>query len=896
MPGAGGRAITRAVARLADGAPALTRTIARLADRVLDCSSDQPMPGDDARGVTDARARLADGATLPSRHVRRCAIDVIQCGMARPCFARRARARYHARAMKSGLPVDVSSLLRTETIRVEYKKTWNHVCGGSALRTICAFANDLMNVNGGYVLLGVEQDESGRPILPVTGLPADQLEDIQKGVRNASRRIQPSYTPLIVVEQIDHAEIVVIWCPAGDGRPYDAPESLAEKKAARKHYVRTHNGTEEARGGLLRQLHEVSARVPFDDRACPDARLEDLSPALIQHHLRKSGSRLAGAPIDIPAIARRLHLSRGTNGHEVPRNVALLFFSEDPTRWFPGARIEVVQHPHGRAAGEIIEQTFEGPIPAQLEAALSHLQGFAPDKVRKRPGQAEAERIHAWPFEAVEEALVNAVHHRGYDRPDPIKVELLPDKMRITSYPGPVPGVQKEHLTQADAPLVPARNRRIADLLKEIDLAEARGTGWPTIIQAMQRNGSPAPRFDWDEERTYFEVVLPTHPAFLPQDTRPRAQTLRLDQPAPPAEVVGRDTLVERLWRTLDTQSVLLVAPPGRGTSSLLGLLASRAPESWAVYKVDMAGATMSGLVAALVEWGNELMDPTNEDWGEDWSAAVAAWDADQSEPANTALRMLRVLCKDRPMLLIVDHLEQMNTSWQLVFLIALLDAIVREERLRLVAVGSSTRVMTADMLRQLRVQPVPFLTEDDTAELAARLLRGCGIESTEALVQAVVTQSAGSPDLVVRLVQQLHVESWSRPEHVAEAMDELLIMPGDPTGLRHRCESVHLAVDSDNGGLDNDGITVAEEETRIAILDVVAERPCGRERTDILAATVTEARSRLQVLGALRALELEGWLTSPDGPLRFEHPHVREAWLAWQAPHGPPADDSIPS
>lgn len=48
--------------------------------------------------------------------------------------------------------------------------------------------------------------------------------------------------------------------------------------------------------------------------------------------------------------------------------------------------------------------------------------------------------------------------------------------------------------------------------LKELKLAETRSTGIPKIFRAMAANGSPEPRFEFDEGRTYFTVVLPIHP------------------------------------------------------------------------------------------------------------------------------------------------------------------------------------------------------------------------------------------------------------------------------------------------------------------------------------------------------------------------------------------------
>ena len=45
-------------------------------------------------------------------------------------------------------------------------------------------------------------------------------------------------------------------------------------------------------------------------------------------------------------------------------------------------------------------------------------------------------------------------------------------------------------------------------------MAEGRSTGVPKILQAMRNNGSPAPSFETDDDRTWFRVRLPVHPSF----------------------------------------------------------------------------------------------------------------------------------------------------------------------------------------------------------------------------------------------------------------------------------------------------------------------------------------------------------------------------------------------
>jgi ATP-dependent DNA helicase RecG len=56
------------------------------------------------------------------------------------------------------------------------------------------------------------------------------------------------------------------------------------------------------------------------------------------------------------------------------------------------------------------------------------------------------------------------------------------------------------------------RNRRIGEFLKELNLTEGRGTGIPKILRAIQKNGSPLPVFETDDDRTYFVARFPIHP------------------------------------------------------------------------------------------------------------------------------------------------------------------------------------------------------------------------------------------------------------------------------------------------------------------------------------------------------------------------------------------------
>ena len=420
------------------------------------------------------------------------------------------------------LPVNLEDLIHARSVeseRREFKKTWNDVIRDAVIKTIAAFANDFHNLNGGYIILGIE-DRGGAPVLPPCGLDGIDLEKLQKDIRGNCKNIDPEYQPVLSPEVFMDKQILVIWAPGGEVRPYQAPEKRGE---AKRPYIRLGSETVESKGENLTQLIQLTARVPFDDRRRNDATLNDISGILVRDFLLDIRSDLVSpdAQFDLADQLRNLRCSKKVNGHEVPRNVALMFFCNDPERFFSGTRIEVACFPDD-AGGDIIEEKiFRGPLHSMAVAALEYLKRLNADIVQKIPGQEKALHYSAFPFEALEEALVNALIHRDYEYPpEPVKVLIYPDSMVIASHPGPLPGFKPEHFNAgAKLPQIIQRNRRIGEFFKELKLAELHNTGIQKIFRAMKINGSPEPVFEFDEGRTYFQVTLPIHPAFLKSKT-----------------------------------------------------------------------------------------------------------------------------------------------------------------------------------------------------------------------------------------------------------------------------------------------------------------------------------------------------------------------------------------
>ena len=196
-----------------------------------------------------------------------------------------------------------------------------------------------------------------------------------------------------------------------------------------------------------------------------------------------------------------------------------MFFNPEPDKFFPYAQIDVVQFPEGEGGNQIDEQTFKGPLQDQLRSALRYIQNnIISEKVIKHPDKAEADRFFNYPYAAIEEALSNAVYHKGYDEREPIEVRVEKDMIEIVSHPGPDRSVTIEGLKKFKVTNRRYRNRRIGEFLKELHLTEGRNTGFRKILEALEANGSPLPEFETDEEHSYFiSRIFINYPQTIPK-------------------------------------------------------------------------------------------------------------------------------------------------------------------------------------------------------------------------------------------------------------------------------------------------------------------------------------------------------------------------------------------
>ena len=236
------------------------------------------------------------------------------------------------------IPINIEDLLnkrKIESNRIEFKKGWNP---DKIYRTVCAFANDFDNIGGGYIVVGIEEEErTGIAKRPVTGVPIEALNDIQKDMVGYNNKIEPYYMPRIDVQEVDGKSVLVIWAPAGVNRPYNVRERVTAKQSPSKWCIRSGTSTIEAKGEVLDELREMANRTPFDERGNERIDISDISPALVLDYLQTVGSRLANDFESKPfvEILGQMDLLTGPTEHQILKNVAAMMFCKNPAKFFP---------------------------------------------------------------------------------------------------------------------------------------------------------------------------------------------------------------------------------------------------------------------------------------------------------------------------------------------------------------------------------------------------------------------------------------------------------------------------------------------------------------------------------------------------------------------------------
>ena len=423
------------------------------------------------------------------------------------------------------LPINIIELLeqnRIESNRIEYKHGWNPV---SIYHTICAFANDFENLGGGYIVVGVNTDyETGKVIRPICGIAEEELDKIQQTMIGFNNKFVPYYQPQISVEEVDGKKVLVIRVSRGHNRPYTIPIDVTSKQSNPAFYVRSGTSSIVAKGEVLDELRDMASRIPFVERGNPQIKLSDISRIHLKDYLLKVNSRLREVDLssdtNLMDVLEQMDLLDGPTENRMIKNVAAMMFCRHQEQFFPITLARMAIFHEGREKNPNNFKAFpiiKGTVPEMIDKVLETLKAnVIQERIIKPKDDARSIRFFNYPYQALEEAVVNAFYHRDYQVYEPVEITIEPHRISILSFSGPDRSISMKTIKEARSLRSRRyRNRRLGDFLNGLNLSEGWATGIPTIQNELEKNGSPYATIETDEDRTFFLIDIPCHPDFL---------------------------------------------------------------------------------------------------------------------------------------------------------------------------------------------------------------------------------------------------------------------------------------------------------------------------------------------------------------------------------------------
>ena len=337
-------------------------------------------------------------------------------------------------------------LAEGEGYRIEFKEQLSNLD-----KEFVGFAN----ASGGFIFLGIADDKSVKGF-DITNKVKSQIQDI---ARNCDPPVQ------ILFEEFQN--ILIVEVREGTDKPYRCTSGF---------YNRTGPNAQKMNRDEILEFVKSEGKVRFDELIKRDFSADDFDETKFDQFLRKAGiSRV----METTSMLRNLHAAEIQQSQCFYYNTAVLFFSRNLADHYFHTCVTCAIYKGVDKVTVLDRKDFNRDIVESIDEAVLYLKQHL--KVRYEFDGSPARReIPEIPYEALREAIINAVIHRDYfEKGANVMIEIYDDRVEITS-PGGLPkGLKVEDFGKVSL----LRNPNIANLMQRIEYIEKMGTG----VMRMQK-------------------------------------------------------------------------------------------------------------------------------------------------------------------------------------------------------------------------------------------------------------------------------------------------------------------------------------------------------------------------------------------------------------------------
>jgi ATP-dependent DNA helicase RecG len=228
---------------------------------------------------------------------------------------------------------------------------------------------------------------------------------------------------------------------------------------------------------------------------------EDLDTESIHKFMSKGKQQAAEYKYD--EFLYHYNLLTKEHNRSYPTVGGIMLFGKNPQKYLSEAFV-ICTHFKGISGREALAtRDITGQLFGQYEKTLAFVLSQLNRSFIIKGASQRTEELEI-PEVALREVILNAIIHRNYQLPAPIKVAIYDDRIEVFS-PGNFPGPLLQH--QLEMGLTFIRNRVIARVFREAGYIEKLGSGFLTLFQSYRKRGLRPPMIV--EGHGFVKCILP---------------------------------------------------------------------------------------------------------------------------------------------------------------------------------------------------------------------------------------------------------------------------------------------------------------------------------------------------------------------------------------------------
>jgi ATP-dependent DNA helicase RecG len=327
------------------------------------------------------------------------------------------------------------------------------------------------NGSGGRIFIGISDNGEPRGI-KITNKLKSQIQDIANNCEPAIK---------IILKEVQ--DILIVHVRSGEDKPYCCSSGF---------YTRIGPNAQKMTRNQIIEFFQSEGKIRYDELTNIDFNYKkDFDKEKLNRFLQLSNISLV---VPVPTILQNLGVAEKQGGEVLFNNTGILFFAKNLATIYRHTTITCALFKGTNKADVLDRKDFNEDIVTSVDNAMLFLKQHIAVRY-EFDGSPKRVEIPEIPFEALREAIINAVCHRDYfEKGANIMVAIFDDKVEISSPGTLVKGITKKNFGKKSI----LRNANIASLFHRMGYIENMGTGIIRMQELMKKSGLNPIQFEFD--------------------------------------------------------------------------------------------------------------------------------------------------------------------------------------------------------------------------------------------------------------------------------------------------------------------------------------------------------------------------------------------------------------